>query len=112
MKVWTSIAIAFSQTFISVEASKFPEKYFCGEMSVLAKLVSSQLQSVNTPTEQIPNIFEFKPRYSQSPHASYPLQFDSGLKSGSIITAGEQLTRVEPAYDAEPILSLIFILDE
>jgi hypothetical protein len=62
-------------------------------MIVLAKLVSSHLQSVNMPTEQIPNTPE-ESRVRVTPHASMLLQLNSGLLSGLLIAVGEHLGEV------------------
>jgi hypothetical protein len=67
---------------MSVEAIKEPEKYFYELMSLLAKLVSAQLQSVNMPTEQTPNLSAL--RSIIIPHPVTPLQSNSGLLSGSL----------------------------
>jgi hypothetical protein len=48
------IAIAFSHTVKLVGVNKEPMKYLLEAMLVLTKLVSPQLQSVNTPSEDKP----------------------------------------------------------
>jgi hypothetical protein len=81
MKVCTLIGISFSHIYISVEAINELLKYLVELMLLMEKLVSAQSQSVNTPTEQIPNFVAFLSIII--PHPKTPLQSNSGLLSGS-----------------------------
>jgi hypothetical protein len=64
-------------------------KYFEELMSVLAKLVLSHKQSVNTPTEHKPNLLR-PVEYKINPPVSVPLQSNSGLLIELDLAFGKQ----------------------